>query len=742
MTSMFTEDALNARLLPRAEGLLCEWCGDVKVEGDEIVMCNPARDDQHLGSFKFNRQSGAWCDFAEPDRFSGYGLVSLYAAINRITTDEAIAQLTSTAGSTAFVLPAPAKQATAADLGIQPVHEEEAGVPLPPDVHPELGPPTAVYRYLDAHGRTVFYVYRFDVDGKKETRPLSWSTTKEKWAWKYPPPPWPLYARGPAEGDVLVVEGEKTADAAATMFPNHRVVTSACGSGQSCKSDWSSLKSRNVIISPDNDAPGRQYALDVAGHATANGAASIAIIDNGSLDWAAGDDLADHSVDDSYLSHAISMEQYAEPSEREAGIVEAAALLGPGHYDRIKDQLAKSLGIGVRTLNGLVRPARLRLALPVEEEPGAARFVLAEAEPWDHQVDAQALFDEIVAALSRHVVLKPEQAVAVALWIMLSWLFERFKILPQLLLTSPIKRCGKTTLLELISYMVNRALAAANLSSAAIFRSVESLRPTLLVDEADTLLGGNANPEMTGILNSGHNRATAFVLRVQEVDGQHETVRFSTFCPKVLAMIGTPPDTQLDRSITIELERKPASHIVHPLGLDADQTFHDLRRKLARWRDDTPDTFKHDLEACPLLPNDRARQNWSALLSVARHVGDAVYVAGLNAVALLADTSHLEEDRSADLLEDIRSVFIAEKADRLPSKILLKRLNDMPDRPWASHNRGKEMNGHGLGRMLKPFKVKSKPYKDGAKPVKGYLLANLQPVFDRYLNPQDVEKSD
>ena len=62
--------------------------------------------------------------------------------------------------------------------------------------------------------------------------------------------------------------------------------------------------------------------------------------------------------------------------------------------------------------------------------------------------------------------LGPGQAAAVALWIMLSWLFERFKILPQLLLTSPIKRCGKTTLLELISYMVNRALMAANLSRA------------------------------------------------------------------------------------------------------------------------------------------------------------------------------------------------------------------------------------------------------------------------------------
>ena len=108
---------------------------------------------------------------------------------------------------------------------------------------------------------------------------------------------------------------------------------------------------------------------------------------------------------------------------------------------------------------------------------------------------------------------------------------------------------------------------------------------------------------------------------------------------------------------------------------------------------------------------------------------------------LLSDTSHMEADRGADLLKDIRTAFTEDKVDSLPSKVLLKRLNDMADRPWASHNRGREMNGHGLARMLKPFRVKPKTYKDGAKPVKGYLLADLQPVFDLYLEPHDVEKS-
>ena len=737
MTQKKLEDTLNAKLLSNAEALLQEWCGDIRVEGDEIVMRNPAREDQELGSFKFNRKTGAWSDFASPDAFSGVGLVQLYAAIKPVTTAEAINQLSGQVGPLASPAAPPVAAPRKPDLDIQPVDDKAEDVPLPPDVHPELGIPTRVYEYRDASGRLAFYVLRFEMNGKKETRPLSWSAAKKGWVWKYPPTPWPLYSQGPTDGDMLVVEGEKTAEAAAKQFPNLRVVSSASGSGQSGKSDWSCLKSRNIIISPDNDAAGRGYALSVAGQAAAVGATSIKVIDNSKLSWGDGDDLADHTVDADYLSLAIDVEDYADAAAREPGVVAGAAQLGIGDYDRAKVRLAKSLNIGVNPFNARVKAARARAAGSDDEEPENS-LQFGEVEPWEHPTDGQQLFDEIVSAIDRHVVLQPGQPAAVALWIMMSWLFERFKILPQLLLSSPVKRCGKTTLLELISYIVNRPLAAANLTSAAVFRSIEMYRPTLVIDEADTFLGGGANPELTGVLNSGHNRATAYVIRIEEIAGERVPTRFMTFCPKTLAMIQSPADTQLDRSIVIEMQRKPVKLIVRPLGLDAEQSFHDLKRKLARWRDDTPETFEHDIDACPPLPNDRARQNWSALLSVARLVGAKAYEQGMLSVRLLYDTRHLESDRGADLLADIQSVFQSKKADRIPSKELLRALNDMPDRPWANHNRGREMNGHGLASALRPFKVKPVTYKDGAKPIKGYVLAKLKPVFDRYLEGGDA----
>src|SRR5207253_1094825 len=77
---------------------------------------------------------------------------------------------------------------------------------------------------------------------------------------------------------------------------------------------------------------------------------------------------------------------------------------------------------------------------------------------------------------------------------------------------SPEKRCGKTTLLSVLSELVNRAVVSTNISPSAFFRVIEEASPTLLIDEGDTFLQGN--DELRGILNSGYSRKTAFVVRV------------------------------------------------------------------------------------------------------------------------------------------------------------------------------------------------------------------------------------
>ena len=89
--------------------------------------------------------------------------------------------------------------------------------------------------------------------------------------------------------------------------------------------------------------------------------------------------------------------------------------------------------------------------------------------------------------------------------------------------TSPTKQCGKTTLLELLSGISARGLPSSNVTAAAIFRTVDKYKPTLILDEADTWM--TLSDELRGILNSGHKRSGAWITR--NVGDNHEPKLFS-----------------------------------------------------------------------------------------------------------------------------------------------------------------------------------------------------------------------
>jgi putative DNA primase/helicase len=103
-----------------------------------------------------------------------------------------------------------------------------------------------------------------------------------------------------------------------------------------------------------------------------------------------------------------------------------------------------------------------------------------------------------------------------------------------MVLVSPEKRCGKTTVLIILQFLTPRSELASNISAAAVFRHIEDERPTLLIDEGDTFT--KDNDDVRGILNSGHIKTAAYVSRTIEAFGEHKAKRFSTWAPKVIAV--------------------------------------------------------------------------------------------------------------------------------------------------------------------------------------------------------------
>jgi len=127
-----------------------------------------------------------------------------------------------------------------------------------------LGKPTAVYEY-EVAGEVVGLVVRWSrPDGTKEIRPVS--RHANGWRLEHMPTPRPLYQlsrlSAAASDRVYVVEGEKCEEAASGL--GLLATTSPSGGNAAGKADWSPLAGRDVVILPDADKAGRQYADEVA----------------------------------------------------------------------------------------------------------------------------------------------------------------------------------------------------------------------------------------------------------------------------------------------------------------------------------------------------------------------------------------------------------------------------------------------------------------------------------------------
>jgi hypothetical protein len=76
---------------------------------------------------------------------------------------------------------------------------------------------------------------------------------------------------------------------------------------------------------------------------------------------------------------------------------------------------------------------------------------------------------------------------AIALWVLHTHVFGRFKITPRLALLSPVRGCGKTTVLILLEALTANPDRSGNISAAAIYHTLASREHTMLIDEGDNL---------------------------------------------------------------------------------------------------------------------------------------------------------------------------------------------------------------------------------------------------------------
>ena len=207
----------------------------------------------------------------------------------------------------------------------------------------ELGPATAKWDYLDADGHLIAVVYRYDPPGqKKQFRP--WDAKRRKMA---PPDPRPLFNQPGIKdaAQVVLVEGEKCAQA---LIDVGVVATTAMHGANAPieKTDWSPLSGKSVLIWPDRDKPGWDYAAQAAQAILSAGAKSCHVLyppEEAAEGWDAADAIAEGFDVATLLSHGPRLQMHdvtddAEPTvssdESVWGTEDALALAFTRRYHR------------------------------------------------------------------------------------------------------------------------------------------------------------------------------------------------------------------------------------------------------------------------------------------------------------------------------------------------------------------------------------------------------------------------
>ena len=407
--------------------------------------------------------------------------------------------------------------------------------------------------------------------------------------------------------------------------------------------------------------------------------------------------------------------------------------LTPIEYDRERKEGAERLSIRLDTLDAEVQ--KLRPPTPAtladrSRTPG----ILEPVTPWHEPVAGAELLEKIRASLSRFMVLPEGAAAAISLWALFAHAHDAAEHSPILSIESPEKRCGKTTLLLIVGQLVPVPLPAANITTAAIFRSIAKFRPTLLLDEVETFI--RDNEEMRGVLNSGFTRLSAFVIRT--VGEDFDPKQFSTWCPKVAALIGNLPDTLQDRSIVLTLRRRLPNEQTERFNARHHNDLHRLRAMAARWAADNLALLQAADPEMPEGLNDRAEDCWRPLLAIADAAGGEWPKIAREAALVLSGVGDDEASTSAGvmLLTHIREVFQSQRAATITSSNLVRCLTENESWPWGEWQHGKPITTHGIARTLKRYSIAPRK----SRLANQYEAANFKDAWERYLiSPAELQ---
>jgi len=277
------------------------------------------------------------------------------------------------------------------------------------------------------------------------------------------------------------------------------------------------------------------------------------------------------------------------------------------------------------------------------------------------------------------------------------------------------------------------------MSPAALVRTMDQERPTLLLDEIDAAMGGEKeySEVLRGILNEGFRRGGNF----RKVEGKkHELRVFQVFGAKAIAGIGRIPETVQSRSLVIEMRRKTRLEEVAAFRLrEVKEAAVPLVTSLRAWASN--DRLKYLHEARPQTPSeltDRQKDMSEPLLAIVDPAGGEWPESLRGALITLFGSAASQDDSiGVKLLRDIRSIFEEREEDGtklkgIHSADLAASLREREGQPWAEWAKGRGLDTNRLARLLKPYGISPLSLRLAGGNQKGYMRESFEDTWGRY----------
>lgn len=299
-----------------------------------------------------------------------------------------------------------------------------------------------------------------------------------------------------------------------------------------------------------------------------------------------------------------------------------------------------------------------------------------------------------------------------ALWAATTYAMPVWDWHGRLYITAPQRGTGKSTQAEVLATMCPESIETASTSAPGLFRALDTLKPTLFLDEAENQFsshGGKDTGDITAIINRGYKQGGS-VLRSQ--DG--EARLFDVYGAVCIIGIenGKVPHTTRSRCIPIQM-RKARNVTVERFRPRAHEAFAtEIGTRLAEA------AFDWTIVESAV---GRDGDIWEAVVSVAHAAGKDWPKRVEKARKVHQWPS--EVDTHVLTLEAVRDWFVENKeADKVQSRVLVSHLNEYPELPQFSQK--------SLAPVLRGYGVTTQRSTGGNF---YYFRKHLEPQFAKWL---------